>query len=1155
MASRPGKSAAVVALVTSFVAGRGWAQTDKPRFVILLDNSTSMTQNLAGLQTHGDGSEAQPGCNIDGKSSAGWPYDDSKFYLAKTAVIDTISAFGAAEFALATYSRTALGQACNANSTCTSLVPGAACLEVPGSGTTQKFCAYHAGDGYTECSTGSSCVGCANPADTNDLVFDWGAFDCLYSRCSFAQGCVGGQVIVSFPSAGSSNLLDLYHWIDGKEDLPPFSATSNREIRSVTMTPLASAIDSVRAWLTDASQTSIGAGAGLLSASAAARDPRAACRPYNIILITDGEDTCSPNATSDPVNAAGAAFAAGISVYVVGFGTGYSRVLDGMAMAGSGQGRPAYFASNRADLTANLGDILLNALPKPKCNCDATCYDEAAAFPLKGQSCTVGIGRCKRQGVYACNSKGDGVVCANAAICGATPLVVGTPVPEQCGLLAGCEAPTAADCADENCDGSIDEGLSCVCAARPELCNGLDDNCNGIVDDIAQVACGLDLGACRPGLTTCVSDAVAGPHVVCQGGTGPTPEVCDGIDNDCNGLVDDLARACYPDGSVGCVYDATAKVWSCVGACRAGMQACSHGAWQPCVGAVTPASEIACDGLDNNCDGRVDENDPPPVAGCFLAGAAGCDATSGTCIGECALGHLACAANKMGLSCAGARLPVPELCNGKDDDCDGLVDEDFPTLGQPCNQQSCQGAGQFVCNASGTGVECSVTAAGPTPEICDGRDNDCDGLIDEAPGPGEPAMPGVGIACGSNVGECKSGVSTCAGGKIVCSAVGPSPEVCDGKDNDCNGSIDDGLVVPGDICNPIGMSPGQPMKGDCRPGAFVCRGSEGWVCSGGRGPAPEICDGRDNDCDGEIDNNASCSAGYLCVGGECVQSCDQSGEHPYPCPADRYCTGGACLVKACARQPCAAGFICQPDGSCVDPCSLRTCPLGASCVNGVCIDCYTRGCPAGQRCIERQCKVDPCDGKSCGAGQFCSAGVCAPGCAGISCGGSLVCVKGVCSKTACPDVCASDFFCDVLTGACRPKPCSGVACAAGQVCVNATGLCANDPCEQVRCGKDQLCVVKDDGSPDCAIPVVSGIPRAATVTGGGVFGCSCALEGVGREARGGPGGLLGLALSIALGMLLLARGRRRRQRQGLPGRSSAGTGSSYAWKACGRARA
>jgi hypothetical protein len=220
-------------------------------------------------------------------------------------------------------------------------------------------------------------------------------------------------------------------------------------------------------------------------------------------------------------------------------------------------------------------------------------------------------------------------------------------VAEQCGTLAGCQAPSAADCADENCDGTIDEGLSCTCASKPEVCNGLDDNCNGIVDDIAQVACGLNLGACKPGVTVCTSDGAGGHSVVCQGAVGPTAEICDGIDNDCNGLVDDLARSCYPDGTSGCSYNATTQAWSCVGACATGMQACSEGKWQSCVGAVTPATEIACDGLDNNCDGLVDENNPLLTNVCYPAGTAGCDVTSGKCIGQCALGYTACAANKM----------------------------------------------------------------------------------------------------------------------------------------------------------------------------------------------------------------------------------------------------------------------------------------------------------------------------------------------------------------------------------------------------------------------------------------------------------------------------------------------------------------------------
>jgi len=1127
VASRPGNRAALLALAALLAGGRAWAQTDKPRFVILLDNSTSMTQNLAGVQTHGDGSEAQPGCNIDGKSTAGWPYDDSKLYLAKAAVIDTISAFGAAEFALATYSRTQLGQACASNADCTALVPGAVCVDVPGDSTTQKYCATHAGDSYMECSTGTGCTSCSNPSDTNDLVFDWGSFDCLYTKCSFAQGCIGGQVIVGFPTTGTSNLLDIYHWIDGKEDLPPFSASSNRELRAVTMTPLASALDSVRAWLTDASQTKVGAGAGLLSTNTAARDPRASCRPYNIILITDGEDTCSPSSTSDPVTAAGAAYSAGINVYVVGFGTGLSTVLASMAMAGSGQRQAAYFASNRADLTANLGDILLNAIPKPRCNCDATCYDQSAAFPLKGQPCTVGVGRCKRQGFYACNAAGDGVVCANAAACGATALVPGTPAAEQCGTLAGCQAPTPADCADENCDGNIDEGLSCSCVSKPEVCNGLDDNCNGIVDDIAQVACGLDLGACKPGLTACVSDGAGGQKVVCQGGVGPTAELCDGIDNDCDGIVDEFAQSCYPPGAAGCSYDATSKTWTCVGACATGMQVCSAGTWQACVGAVTPVDEIACDGLDNNCDGRVDENNPPATDTCYPPATAGCSYDAGkrtwTCVGECTAGHQACAANKMGLTCSGSRVPIAELCNGKDDDCDGLIDEDFPTLGQPCNEQSCQGAGQFVCNAAGTDVECTVTATGPTPEVCDGRDNDCDGQIDEAPGPGEPAMPGVGVVCGSDVGECKTGVSTCTNGKIVCASVGPTPEICDGKDNDCNGSIDDGLSPPGSSCNPDGTTPGQALVGECRTGTFVCRGSEGWKCQGGVGPAPEICDGKDNDCDGVIDNNASCAAGYVCVSGQCVPTCTEGGEQ-YPCPADRFCKNGACIVKACAQTPCPAGKICQDDGACLDPCSKITCLQGATCVNGVCVDCYSKGCPAGLLCIDRACSVDPCAGKTCGAGQFCSAGACVPSCAGVVCGTAQVCQQGVCVKATCPQTCDRDSFCDVKAGTCRPSPCSAIACPAGTLCVNTTGQCANNPCEQVHCGKGQNCVVGDDGSPDCAIPAVTGATVQTQAAGSGIFGCTCSVASPTRNSRHSWLHVLGVA--AAAGILL----RRRRAR-------------------------
>jgi alpha-tubulin suppressor-like RCC1 family protein len=73
-----------------------------------------------------------------------------------------------------------------------------------------------------------------------------------------------------------------------------------------------------------------------------------------------------------------------------------------------------------------------------------------------------------------------------------------------------------------------------------------------------------------------------------------------------------------------------------------------------------------------------------------------------------------------------------ELCNGKDDNCNGQTDEGF-NVGQSCSVGvgECARTGQYVCKADGSGIECNATPGTPTTEICDGKDNDCDGQIDE----------------------------------------------------------------------------------------------------------------------------------------------------------------------------------------------------------------------------------------------------------------------------------------------------------------------------------------------------------------------------------------------------------------------------------------
>ena len=73
-----------------------------------------------------------------------------------------------------------------------------------------------------------------------------------------------------------------------------------------------------------------------------------------------------------------------------------------------------------------------------------------------------------------------------------------------------------------------------------------------------------------------------------------------------------------------------------------------------------------------------------------------------------------------------------EICDGKDNNCNGQIDEGF-NVGQSCTVGvgECARTGQYVCKADGTGTQCNATPGTPTAEICDGKDNNCNGQIDE----------------------------------------------------------------------------------------------------------------------------------------------------------------------------------------------------------------------------------------------------------------------------------------------------------------------------------------------------------------------------------------------------------------------------------------
>ena len=313
------------------------------------------------------------------------------------------------------------------------------------------------------------------------------------------------------------------------------------------------------------------------------------------------------------------------------------------------------------------------------------------------------------------------------------------------------------------CDKGIWKYSDCV-ACGPEICDGIDNDCNGEIDDIPIQEC---YNECGPGDLVCVDG-----EEICFGDE-PEEEVCDYQDNDCDGLIDeDQTNACGECGAV---------------------------------------PEEICDGFDNDCDGETDEN------------------LEQLCETICEAGVEFCA-NGSWVGCT-AKPPFIELCNGLDDDCDGKIDEDLDCF--------------CTVDMVGALIPCyeDPLLCGQGYKTCECLDENCEQIY---------------------LTECFA----------MCSYQDPVPqncdkykglvvdEICNNHDDNCNQEIDEGLFK--------GCYSGDPetlFVGICKPGGMTCeKGSWGNYYEDGQTfidgfckdeilPADkDECNGEDDNCDGITDD-------------------------------------------------------------------------------------------------------------------------------------------------------------------------------------------------------------------------------------------------------------------------------------------------------------